>query len=223
MSGRRLWALFAAAMLPAMLLTFPLRVALPLLGISPPLAADDVQGTLWHGQLQAARWNHTALGTLALRLSPWPLARGELHLHVSGPRLTGTLVQGRRSGVQAVRGSLDLPVSALPLRLHFEDAGAVFDRRACRRATGAVSIELSQPQPSGPQAPILRATPRCDGDQWLAQFSDGPTGAGAELRLGADGRFLLLLRDAAAGPGTDARGPDAVHDGLLPVAEGHLR
>src|SRR5690606_3797367 len=93
--------------------TIPLPLALQLPGLSPPLAAAGATGTLWHGQLDGARWGRTPLGRLSLRLSPWPLLAGQLQLHVTGPHLAAQVLRGPRNGVQQARGRLDLASAGL--------------------------------------------------------------------------------------------------------------
>lgn len=216
MSRRSLWTLFGVALLPAALATLPLQVALPLLGVSPPLSAHHASGTIWHGQLQQARWNRAPLGTVTLRLSPWSLALGELDLQARSPRLAGILVHGRRTGVRDLHGELDLALPGLPLHLRFEHASAVFGGDACRSATGTVTIRTGRLQPAGADLPSLQAAPRCDGGQWLAEFTDGSGLPAAELRLDAGGRYRLLLQEASA---LALAGADAPAAGFAPTAD----
>lgn len=227
MSGRTLWLLFVAAALLALLLSLPLRVAAPLLRISPPLAAAGADGTVWRGQLREARWDRHALGTLSLRLSPWRLALGEVRVDAAGPELGATLVHGRRHGVEGLRGTFDARHSGLPLRLHFEDAGAMFDRGGCRLATGTVAIELNGLPAAGGLAPVLRATPRCDGVEWLAEFPADTTSAarlGGELRLRADGGYRFQVQVGTTDPvlrlALAMHGFEPAADGLSLVTEG---
>ena len=203
MSRRALGIWFAAAFLLAALLTLPLRAAISWLGISPPLTAGQVDGTVWRGQLRDAHWQRAALGDLSIRLRPWQLALGTLQLDAQGSRFATTLLQGRRRGAEALRGSLDLEHAGLLLRLSFQDTGAVFDGKLCRRAAGALTIELPDLQTAA-GAPLLHATPRCEGREWVAEFEAPSTTErprpSAELRLDADGNARLVARVEGADP-----------------------
>lgn len=189
------WSLFALAFVLALSTTLPLPLALQLPGLPPPLAAAGATGTLWHGQLHEARWGTTPLGRLSLRLSPWQLALGQVQLQVAGPHLGARVLRGRRSGVQHAHGTLDLAYPGLDLRLHLDDASAVFGRGGCSHAGGSLVLEPAPMHATGAALPVLRATPRCEGGQWLALFESeaGATPARAELRLDAAGTLRTRI------------------------------
>lgn len=203
MSRRALWIWFAAAFLLAALLTLPLRAAIAWLGVSPPLTAGQIDGTVWRGQLRDVHWQRAALGDLSIRLRPSQLIFGTLALDAQGSRIATTLLQGSRRGVEALRGSLDLDHAGLRLRLTFQDTGATFDGKLCRLAAGALTIELPDLQ-TADGVPVLHATPRCEGREWVAEFEPPSTTErprpSAELRLDADGNTRLIARVEGADP-----------------------
>lgn len=196
--------LFALAFVLVLVSAIPLSLALQLFGLPPSLAATGASGTLWQGQLHDARWGRTPLGRLSLRLSPWQLVRGQVQLQVSGPHLSAHVLRGRRSGVEHTRGTLDLAYAGLDLRLHLDDASAVFARGGCAYAGGSLVLEPRHAQAIGAALPVLRATPRCEDGQWLARFEAGPGATlrieRLELRLDANGTLATHVQLAGVAP-----------------------
>ena len=118
---RLLW-LTGAFVLGAIIL-LPLRVVLALGDAG--LAARQVSGSLWSGQLADAAWRGVPLGDLAVGLAPLSLLSGAPRLGFEGPALTGTAMA---DGVTGLSGTVDasghtpLPIGRVDLQNVLEQA-----------------------------------------------------------------------------------------------------
>ena len=82
MTARRGW-IVAGAVLALLLLiaTFPMRLALAWSGATEAgVAARDVRGSVWSGELVEARFGALPLGTVRASLSPLALLGGNVEL-----------------------------------------------------------------------------------------------------------------------------------------------
>lgn len=243
MSTPRLWLLFLVVVGVVVLALLPLRLVLPwfvdagAMGVS----ASAVSGTVWRAHARDVAWQGASLGDLSLRLSPWPLLRGELDLQVDAATSSLVLVRGRRHGVRAASGTFPLPIEGMPrtpLLLELEGADALFIDGRCQVAGGHARARLQPQSPAlAPLADLqLGARLACDGDDLLAAFEPVEAGrvSGTGLdslrlraRLRGDGSYVLEVRAAPASAAMRlalaAAGFRPGPDGLALDLQGQLR
>ena len=68
------FALFAGTFLVELPASLVVGMLLP---IAPPLAIQDVRGSIWHGKAMHVRWNNQTLGALSWTMRPGALALGK--------------------------------------------------------------------------------------------------------------------------------------------------
>jgi general secretion pathway protein N len=136
--------IFAAALLLAIVLLLPLRIALSLTG--DMIAARSVEGTVWSGRLLGASLGGQPLGDLDAGMSPFSLFLGKTRVKVDGPLLHGAVIRsfGGHGGDIAM---LNLPLSRTfgPVTLTAMDvAGAHvrFRGNDCAEADGRAGLRL---------------------------------------------------------------------------------
>lgn len=156
MTPRRGW-IVAGAVLALLLLaaTFPMRLALVWSGATDAgVAARDVRGSVWSGELVEARLGALPLGTVRARLSPLALLGGGVELAFSRPderlgALAGRIYGSDPRGVSDVNGTTSLSggLGAIPAdRISFEGATVRFDDAGkCAIAGGRIRLVVSAP------------------------------------------------------------------------------
>lgn len=154
--ARSLW--LAAALLLALALialTFPMRLALAWAGAGEAgIAAREVRGSIWSGELVEARLGALPLGTVTASLSPLALLTGDVDLAFTrsderlGP-LSGRLHGSDPRGVSDVNGVATLAggLGLIPVdSLRFEGATLRFgDDGRCVEAGGRLQLAVSAP------------------------------------------------------------------------------
>ena len=215
---RLLW-LTGAFVLGAIIL-LPLRVVLALGDAG--LAARQVSGSLWSGQLADAAWRGVPLGDLAVGLAPLSLLSGAPRLGFEGPALTGTAMA---DGVTGLSGTVDASGhTPLPIgRVDLQNLSIRFAGRTCTAASGSVAVIAT-----GPMATALGGTlqglVRCDAGALLLPLASA-TGQ-VQLRIDGNGDWQALITLASVGetarPDLLAAGFAPTPQGLSRVLEGHL-
>ena len=156
MIARRRWiiagALFALLLLVA---TFPMRLALVWSGATDAgVAAREVRGSVWSGELVDARLGALPLGTVSASLSPLALVGGSIELAFSRTderlgALAGRLYGSDPRGMSDVSGTTSMSggLGAVPVdRISFEGATVRFDDAGkCALAGGRVRLVVSAP------------------------------------------------------------------------------
>lgn len=156
MIARRRWiiagALFALLLLVA---TFPMRLALAWSGATDAgVAAREVRGSVWSGELVDARLGALPLGTVSASLSPLALVGGSIELAFSRTderlgALAGRLYGSDPRGMSNVSGTTSMSggLGAVPVdRISFEGATVRFDDAGrCALAGGRVRLVVSAP------------------------------------------------------------------------------
>lgn len=156
MIARRRWiiagALFALLLLVA---TFPMRLALAWSGATDAgVAAREVRGSVWSGELVDARLGALPLGTVSASLSPLALVGGSIELAFSRTderlgALAGRLYGSDPRGMSDVSGTTSMSggLGAVPVdRISFEGATVRFDDAGkCALAGGRVRLVVSAP------------------------------------------------------------------------------
>ena len=198
--GRRwiVWTLAAFAV--ALVLFFPLRVAMDMaLGRDALLSARQVGGTVWSGRIGNAMLGRERLGTFDVKLAPLPLFIGRTEVSVErledpdGPLTGRFFLSGPSEGVASLTGRVNISglIAPLPIdALQFNDVDALFDGEACKSATGtitaipAAAVRYFTGEISGPVA--------CADDGRVVATLSGPRG-GASVAL-----FIDALGDTEA-------------------------
>jgi general secretion pathway protein N len=216
----------ALGLAAGLLLLLPLRLAPGLLATG--IAAESVEGSLWSGQLRAARWHGLALGDVRVGVSPVSLLGGNLRFSLAGPALQGSILRGGTNGVAGLSGKLALG-GGLPLPIagvSFDGVDAEFSGGACRRAAGQVRLVPAGALAAATGGEALSGAIRCDGAQLLLPLAMGP--ARFDMRIDAGGRYRATIAIAIAG--ADPAGQSALlaagfaptPDGAVAILEGSL-
>ena len=215
---RRLW-LGGACLLGAIAL-LPLRVLVA--AGDQGLAARQVSGSVWAGQLNDASWRGIPLGDLGVGLAPLSLLTGAPRLTFAGPALAG-MASG--AGVTGLSGSIDARgQTLLPIgRINFQNLDISFQNGSCRTASGGVTVT-----PTGLLAAAmggeLRGLARCDAGKLLLPLTSAT--AGMQVRIGGDGGWQALISvtagDAATRSALLVSGFAPTPQGLSRRLEGHL-
>ncbi len=207
-----------------LLLLWPLRLAPGLHAAG--IAAESVEGSLWSGQLKAARWHGLAFGDVRVGVSPLALLGGNLRLSLSGPALRGSVMRGGTTGVAGLSGTVALAGGkSLPIvGVAFDGVDAMFSGGACRSAAGQIRLLPAGALAGATGGEALAGAIRCDGDQLLLPLAAGA--ARLEMRIGATGRYRASITiagaDMAASPALLAAGFVPTPGGAAATVEGVL-
>lgn len=215
---RLLWLAGTVVLGAAVLL--PLRAVLAL--GDGGLAARQVSGSLWSGQLADAAWRGVPLGDLTVGLAPLSLLTGTPRLGFAGPALTGAaMVDGVMglSGMVDASGQTPLPIG----RIALQSLSIRFAGRSCDTASGGVTVTAT-----GPAATALGGTlqglARCEAGTLLLPLASAT--AQLQLRIDGDGSWQALISvtsiDETARTGMLAAGFVPTPQGLSRTLEGHL-
>lgn len=190
MMATRRWLLFAALLVIAIVVQFPLRLAgLDRFGVT----ARAARGTVWNGHLDAAHLRGISLGDVAVGLSPTALLTGILRLDFAGAAVNGALV-GRAGGGGAtgITGRIGpLQIGGLPVTaLTFDAVDIGFAEGRCSIAAGTLRL---QPAAGLAADDALVGTPRCDGTAVLLPLASASGKARLEVRVEADRRYQATL------------------------------
>lgn len=182
------WALVVVLLLAALVLLFPMRVALAMfVPDGSAFAVREVRGTIWRATLSEVQFAGAALGDVEASLAPLLLLLGRARIDVdSAQGLVGHVTLSRRtSRIVAERALIEnvtLPgdLRALVRLTGFE---ARFADGRCIEAAGLASVMLDPATPAGSAAPPADVRIRCDAG---AVFVALPI-AGGGVRIGSDG------------------------------------
>ncbi|MEQ1687832.1 MAG: type II secretion system protein N [Sphingopyxis sp.] len=149
---RRLWTMAALASFVALVIFFPLRLALAIAGDSTAgISARNVSGTIWGGRAEEVRVGALNLGSLDIGLDPLALFTARLRLSFhrtegAGAPLDGAVEAGLSSralshmtGTIAGPASADNPVAAIT----FNDFSAHLTDERCDQASGHLQVQLA--------------------------------------------------------------------------------
>lgn len=234
----RLRWILAAAFVFALLALFPLRLALAWTGADARgLAARDVRGSIWFGELDGARLGPLGLGDALVGVNPLALLTGALRLRLElAEPIDGSLgvaLGERVRGLSDATATLPLGALGLPLPLGGEvalrDVTALFDGEACRRAEGEVS---ALPQLTAPglawEGPPLAGEPVCEGGRLVLPLSGSNAAGSVAMRLSVAGtgdytaEITVNSADASVAGALQLAGFTIGPTGLTRVVEGRL-
>ncbi|MDP4535612.1 type II secretion system protein N [Alkalimonas collagenimarina] len=241
---RSMVLLGSAVYLLSLLILTPAAWWLKLAPLPPELRLGLVQGTLWQGQLTAARYQSIELRAIHWQLKPWSLLTGKLVVDVQAgdlaeaqqPYVKGQLSYGF-SGVQLSDTLLRYPVAqlapmlTLPLPID-ADGQLMVDIELyrqgapwCQQLSGQASWQEARLQPPTGWIDLqhIFATLHCEeGELVLLTDGQNPLGLDVAARLIASGQFTV---DGTLKP--DDTMPEEVHQAMqfvgAPDAEGRYR
>lgn len=224
------------AVLAALLLTLPLRLALGALGLPEDgLTARAAEGSVWSGRLVEARISGVPLGDLDVGLHPLPLLAGRARLGFARPGARADeagdgdgATHGRVTVSRHILGldgaTLRLPVARLlaplPVRvLALGDASARFRDGVCEAADGLVRAELAGAIGGVTLPGGFSGTARCDAGALLLPLASQSGEERLALRLLGAGRYRIAVTlrpaDAAAQARLTAAGFVKAPDGAM--------
>jgi general secretion pathway protein N len=203
---------FAFALIAALVLSIPMRVAVGAAGMDEGFfAARDSKGTLWSGQFDDVRLAEIRLGDLGARFSPVPLLLGGAKLHLSG----GT--SQSRASLFVSRGTFGVAdvdarftsvglLAPLPLtQFELEEVSFMFGSGRCVGAGGVVRAHASTAAAGLGLPQTFRGAPRCSGERLLIPLASSSGQERIDLRIASSGRFEAALRVNNPGPAVASR------------------
>lgn len=222
------------AVLAALLLTLPLRLAMGALGLPQAgLSARAAEGSIWSGRLVEARLAGVPLGDLRVGLHPLPLLAGRARLGFSRPGSgdDADVARGRVTISRHVLGldgaTLSLPLARLlaplPIRLvTLADVSVRSRDGVCEAADGLVRAELAGAIGGVTLPGGFSGTARCDAGALLLPLASQSGDERLAVRLFAGGRYRVAVTlrpaDAAAQARLTASGFTKTPDGAMTLA-----
>jgi general secretion pathway protein N len=231
-------ALFGGMMLVALIVLFPLRLAVGLFGLAGEgLSAREVVGSVWWGGLNEAHYGNVPLGDVSAGLSPIQLLVGRARIDVTGQDgaanagLSGALSFSRNTaGMDDVMATIPagdafapVPITSITL----DDVSVRFRDGRCERAEGKVTASLSATMPQLNLPPTLSGNARCEGGALLIPLaSQEAQTESIAVTIEADGKYRAVLTvrpsDPAAGIALTAAGFRQIGAGYRMTVNGNF-
>lgn len=169
----------------ALVVMFPLRVALGAANGEGSLAAREVAGTVWDGQVGDIKAASLPLGNLNVALRPLPLFTGTAEFALNRPAMPGqsqfhAYARGGEAWAALRDANGELPLSGamspLPVRsLTFADFAVELREGRCVAASGTLGLTIPALGPTLPAETIMSGPARCEGDALYVPMK-GPSG-----------------------------------------------
>ncbi len=197
-------ALFGGMMLVALIVLFPMRLALGVFGLAGEgLSAREVTGPVWWGGLNEAHYGNIALGGVSASLSPVNLLIGRARIHVEGQEdgananLTGAVIFSRNtSGVDDVTATVPagdafgpVPISSVQL----DGVSVRFRDGRCETAAGRITASLAATMPQLNLPPTLTGVARCESGALLIPLASQAQTESIAVTIEADGKYRAIL------------------------------
>jgi len=197
-------ALFGGMMLVALIVLFPMRLALGLFGLaSEGLSAREVTGSVWWGGLNEAHYGNVALGDVGAGLSPIQLIVGRARIDVWGKEgaanadLNGAVSFSRNtSGVDDVTATIPAGDAFAPVpitAIQFDDVSVRFRDGRCETAEGKVTATIAGTMPQLNLPPTLAGNARCEGGALLVPLASQAQTESIAVTIEADGKYRAVL------------------------------
>lgn len=204
-------ALFGAMLLVALIVLFPLRLALGIFGLADEgLSAREVAGPVWWGRLSEAHYGNVALGDVSAGLSPIQLFVGRARIDVAGQEgapnasLSGAVNFSRNtSGVDDVTATVPAGDAFAPVPItsvSFDDVSVRFRDGRCERAEGKVTASIAATMPQLSLPPTLSGNVRCEGGALLVPLASQARTESIAVTIEADGKYRAVLTAQPADP-----------------------
>jgi len=197
-------ALFGGMMLIALIILFPMRLALGVFGLAGEgLSAREVTGPVWWGGLNEAHYGNVALGDVSAGLSPIQLLIGRARIDVRGQEgaanagLSGAVSFSRNtSGVDDVSaivpaGDAFAPVPITSIQL--DDVSVRFRDGRCETAEGKVTAMIAATMPQLNLPPTLTGNARCEGGALRIPLASQAQTESIAVTIEADGKYRAEL------------------------------
>lgn len=209
---RARWLVLMVALIGAMMIFFPLRLAFALAG-EDSITARQISGTIWNGRAEQVRLGALELGTLELGLDPWALLRARLGLSfrrnegAAAEPLSGVIALGM--GEQAlthITGVVHAPQAGGGLvdTIRFEDFAVRFSGDQCAEASGRAQLGLALPIAGIQLRHGLSGNATCRGGALFLPLVGESAMERVELSIDADRHYTAQLRVRASDPVTAA-------------------
>lgn len=232
----RVQIILAVALLIALVVTCPLRLAFSLFGLADMgVAARSVRGPIWWGGAEELQIRGVRLGTVNMALNPAQLLIGRVRIeimrHVGSPDdISGafTIGWGQR-GIDDVTGALALAASLAPLpvsRVELEGVSVHFAGGRCTLAEGRVRARVPAFISGLSLANGLAGGLSCAGEAVELSLASQSGQERLIMRIGADGGYEATMRikttDSLLGAALAANGFRAVGDEQILRTVGRL-
>lgn len=226
--SRRVKIGLAAVALGAIVVLFPLRIALDLAGAAGnEVNARQVRGLVWHGRIDDLMIGGVNLGTVKASVSPVQLLVGRIRLDLwregdGAGALAGAVTRGfNQIGMDDVTGTVPAGGLLAPLpvgTLEFDDVTVHFAGDTCAKAEGRLRVRLSGQYAGLNLSQGLSGDATCDGAAALFPLVSQTGMERISLRFWRDGRYTAQLAvkgeegtaAALAGAGLTRNGEDYV-------------
>jgi general secretion pathway protein N len=222
-------ALFGAMRVIALIVTFPMRLALALTGLGDAgLSARSAVGPVWFATLREVHFGAVELGDVRAGLSPWHLFVGRARVDLAGP--TPVVGEALRGGISVSRHSIGLDdvtagvaagdiFAPLPVtRLDLADLTVRFDNGSCTQAEGRVKAELGSGIADVALAQGMSGAAKCQGGALLIPLASASGNEKVRLTIMGDGRYRAELTVATADPVVTQR---LTASGFQPEGDGY--
>lgn len=230
-------ALFGGMMLVALIVLFPMRLALGVFGLAGEgLSAREVTGPVWWGGLNEAHYGNVALGDVSAGLSPIQLFVGRARIDVEGQQgapnagLSGAVSFSRSTaGVDDVTATVPAGDAFAPVpitSIQLDDVSVRFRDGRCERAEGKITASIAATMPQLNLPPTLSGNARCEGGALLVPLASQAQTESIALSIEADGKYRAVLTvrpsDPAVGLGLIAVGFKQVGAGYRMMVAGNF-
>lgn len=197
-------ALFGGMLLVALIVLFPMRLALGVFGLAGEgLSAREVIGPVWWGGLNEAHYGNVALGDVGAGLSPIQLVVGRARIDVRGQEgaanasLNGAVSFSRTtSGVDDVTATVPAGDAFAPApitSIQLDDVSIRFRDGRCETAEGRVTANLSATMPQLNLPPTLSGNARCEAGALLVPLASQAQTESIAVSIEADGKYRAIL------------------------------
>lgn len=199
MSRNRAILLFAAVFLGALVLLFPIGLALQWGGVDKAgLTARRAAGDVWTGRLADARFGPVAVGNANIGLKPLPLLAGTAELGVDTAVGFGRFMSsGTTRGVRRVTAKLPLATALAPLpveTIELADSSIVFRGTDCVEGSGRVRATFGAAGLAGLSlAQGMSGTARCERGELVLPLVSQTGLEKLTVRMKGDGRWTAVL------------------------------
>lgn len=201
--SRRVKIGLAAVALGAIVVLFPLRVALDLAGAAGDgVNARQVRGPVWHGRIDDLMIGGVNLGTVMASVSPVQLLVGRIRLDMwredgGTDAASGAVTRGfNQIGVDDVTAMVPAGGLLAPLpadTLEFDDVTVHFAGDTCAKAEGRLRVRLSGQYAGLSLSQGLSGDATCDGAAALFPLVSQTGMERISLRFWRDGRYTAQL------------------------------
>ncbi|MDX3901158.1 MAG: type II secretion system protein N [Sphingobium sp.] len=235
LSPRMRWTLIGLFVV-ALILFFPLRLALGLAGVERMgVSARDVRGTVWSGGIDQLMLGKVAMGSVRVGLSPIQLLVGRARFDLRRKAGLADDMEGAinlgfgRYGIDDVTGAVPLGRALAPLPLgsvQMEDVSAYFAAGRCAHAEGRIRAQVAGRIAGLNLAQGLSGAASCDGEALLLSLVSQSGMEKILLRLWPSGRYTAEMRvetsDATLAQALGAAGFSSAGNAQVMTAQGSL-